>query len=619
MVIRTSKGRYCSRQKASALTFPFFNSVLTHFIILSFILTMPLNSGSFTVNSIESLLLNFGNDEEEQGSPYDRNLLKEGIMDPGQGKKEDLRLADEGPGENIRSAADEAVSAIEEMTAAPRPENAAGEKVNKEIPSPDLVSVQEMSHEKTSVPESPKSQIDQMKTIAIEDVQGKGKIDETTKVIAGERPAKAIIASPAKASPDTIKPATKPLIPETQGEVAEKAVIKSDIVLPAEKPAVDNPLRSEPVSVETPVRGPSLTPFSKEETDRTAFGAEVKNLAVKEIPSRITPGKDNDKAVVAGGKKEVKFESPVPNTADYKTKDKRSLSGKEARGQSKKIINAGLGDTRTKGQVMDSGTAQIREKGYKSEVKASELSGEKPGEVVPRQASFEGLALPAKTAAEYGPDTTENIKKGTQSEIKTVFAQQVDARKAEEHAGTMEDAKTAKNNNGERMGVRLPIAEELILKDIKIEVALEGEDARFLSISLLKRPYPRPEQKIRKNKQENISCAVERKVEDAGAGSRQTLSVVKAEKGIYTLVIDNKGTEGRNAAIVFNLYEGQKGKRTKEYKTVRIQPGSAAKIKFILPDALFWDDEDRFSGEIENSISTTKFNESGVVWREEKD
>ena len=55
-------------------------------------------------------------------------------------------------------------------------------------------------------------------------------------------------------------------------------------------------------------------------------------------------------------------------------------------------------------------------------------------------------------------------------------------------------------------------------------------------------------------------------------GSRQTLSVVKAEKGIYTFVIDNKGTEGRNAAIVFHLYEGQKGKRTKEYKTVRIQP-----------------------------------------------
>ena len=50
--------------------------------------------------------------------------------------------------------------------------------------------------------------------------------------------------------------------------------------------------------------------------------------------------------------------------------------------------------------------------------------------------------------------------------------------------------------NGERMGVGLPKAEELILKDIKIEVTLEGEDARFLSMYLLKRPYPLPEQKI---------------------------------------------------------------------------------------------------------------------------
>ena len=82
------------------MTFPFFNSVVTHFVILSFILTMPLNSGSFTVNSLESLLLNFGNDEEEQGSSYDRNFLKAGVRDPGQGKKEELSIADEGPGEN---------------------------------------------------------------------------------------------------------------------------------------------------------------------------------------------------------------------------------------------------------------------------------------------------------------------------------------------------------------------------------------------------------------------------------------------------------------------------------------------------------------------------------------
>ena len=101
----------------------------------------------------------------------------------------------------------------------------------------------------------------------------------------------------------------------------------------------------------------------------------------------------------------------VPNTAAYKTKDKGSLSGKEARGQSKKIINAGPGGTRTKGQVMDSGAAQIREKGYKSEVKASEPSGENPGEVVSRQASFEGLALSAKTAATYGPGTAESYWK----------------------------------------------------------------------------------------------------------------------------------------------------------------------------------------------------------------
>jgi hypothetical protein len=41
---------------------------------------------------------------------------------------------------------------------------------------------------------------------------------------------------------------------------------------------------------------------------------------------------------------------------------------------------------------------------------------------------------------------------------------------------------------------------------------------------------------------------------------------------------------------------------------------------FVLPDAVFWDDEKFFSGSIEDSDSITKFNaETGFVWKEGKD
>jgi hypothetical protein len=43
-------------------------------------------------------------------------------------------------------------------------------------------------------------------------------------------------------------------------------------------------------------------------------------------------------------------------------------------------------------------------------------------------------------------------------------------------------------------------------------------------------------------------------------------------------------------------------------------------VRFLMPDAVFWDDEDFFSGNIEDSSYITKFNyDKGLIWKEEKD
>jgi hypothetical protein len=105
-----------------------------------------------------------------------------------------------------------------------------------------------------------------------------------------------------------------------------------------------------------------------------------------------------------------------------------------------------------------------------------------------------------------------------------------------------------------------------------------------------------------------------------GAPAKRILSVVNADKGIYTLVIGNAGGKTCVANAVFLLFERTKKERTKEYKEIQLAPGTGVKFKFLVPDAIFWDDDDRFTGSIEDSESITKFNsDTGLIWREVKD
>jgi hypothetical protein len=97
-------------------------------------------------------------------------------------------------------------------------------------------------------------------------------------------------------------------------------------------------------------------------------------------------------------------------------------------------------------------------------------------------------------------------------------------------------------------------------------------------------------------------------------------SVAKAEKGVYTFVIKNKVQKAYDVSVVFRLFEGKTGERIKEFKAVQLPPGTVLKLKFILPEGVFWDDEYYFTGTIESSSNMTKFNDrTGLVWKEEKD
>ncbi len=189
----------------------------------------------------------------------------------------------------------------------------------------------------------------------------------------------------------------------------------------------------------------------------------------------------------------------------------------------------------------------------------------------------------------------------------------------EEQVGAMTPATVKTGHEKTVMGFPLPDA--FFLKDIKIQVSLRGTEMPEVSRRLLERPLT---DGTWSETADNHDVAVKEETEDIAIGGRvsteKMFSVAKAGKGIYTFVMENKGEKPYEADMAFVLYGGEKGERIKTYKDLMLLPGAALRFRFVLPQAVFWDDEDRFTGSIEDSNYITKFNyNSGLVWKEKKD
>jgi hypothetical protein len=173
----------------------------------------------------------------------------------------------------------------------------------------------------------------------------------------------------------------------------------------------------------------------------------------------------------------------------------------------------------------------------------------------------------------------------------------------------------------EKNRIGIPVSEALIQKDIKIEVGLESADTPDVLTQLFRKSHPKLRGRRDREKQETVEGTVAtRASEGTGKTGTRLFAVTKAEKGVYTFILENKGTKVRTVDVIFRFYEGRDNERGKEYKSREILPGGLLRFVFIMPEAFFWDDEDRFSGSVEDSRTITKFDyESGLVWKEEKE
>jgi hypothetical protein len=165
-------------------------------------------------------------------------------------------------------------------------------------------------------------------------------------------------------------------------------------------------------------------------------------------------------------------------------------------------------------------------------------------------------------------------------------------------------------------GISIP--DVLFTKDIKIEISMNDFVTTEVSFQLMKKAHPLDEKGYSSNQKE-IKLVEDTSI-DYTLEYKRVFSTSKAEKGIYIFVMKNNGSNGYEADVLFHIFEGKSGERKKEYKTIELPPNTTLKYKFIIPEAVFWDDEKYFTGTIESSNTLTKFNEkTGLIWKEEKD
>jgi hypothetical protein len=174
-----------------------------------------------------------------------------------------------------------------------------------------------------------------------------------------------------------------------------------------------------------------------------------------------------------------------------------------------------------------------------------------------------------------------------------------------------------------KLGKKLSLPIEAQKPEEKIEaVELKEIEMPNVLLQLLKKAHPMANRKNGSKKQQEVAV-VEGKEEthvEGTIGVMRLFSVAEVEKGIYTFIIKNKGEEPYEADVVFRLFEGKAGERIKEFRTIGLSPNAVLQFKFVLPEAVFWDDEDYFTGTLEDSYTLTKFNDkTGLIWKEEKD
>ena len=364
-----------------------------------------------------------------------------------------------------------------------------------------------------------------------------------------------------KPEPPKIEPAIQIPPPETK-PVPEP--LKQELPQPKEPQAVQ-PAEIKPSqadTIETPVQ--SEFPVKADEK-----ATEVSPLTETKKDNKSREGQNNKPKALAGEK--VTKEAPVSRPTKKSTGQKSGTKGSKKAGQ--KIASPAEGEPST----------QNSEIAFRPGGSAEEDASAR-NDITNSSAETQGDSLKS--------DDGESQMTGI----------------------TLPEVEKAKEPAKKKPSLGIAVSDTLFYRDIKVEIFLKKADITGISSSLFKKPHPsdngynRPDQK-----------AVDL-VEESETGGKIIFSVAKAEKGIYTFVMQNTAETLQKTSLMIRLLEGKKGARNRKFETINLPPHAELTVKFILPEGIFWDDESYFTGSIESSETMTKFNDTtGIVWKELKD
>ena len=148
--------------------------------------------------------------------------------------------------------------------------------------------------------------------------------------------------------------------------------------------------------------------------------------------------------------------------------------------------------------------------------------------------------------------------------------------------------------------------------DLKMVIA--GDSGIRLSVSF--RHYP-------KSRRHKVQTRAETRREQSVApvfarrGEQIREAVIEtAREGIYVFSAEPEHGEAARASFTLKIYEAETGEKVAAIGTRTIS-GKTVVAKVLMPDAILWDDAAAFTGSMEDSDSTTKFNaQTGLYWKE---
>lgn len=382
------------------------------------------------------------------------------------------------------------------------------------------------------------------------------------------------------------------------------------------------------------VPGKTTLPFEEDlildlPKEKPVGGDEIKNAGDTEDKRPLETTEQEIKEV------EINNYPDLPMEREGSDRESKKKTGDEKRGVTKEEATA---EYYKKEDVLPE-TAPFFEKLQEAEEKDVETKEEAEAKVeveveqqIKTATQIEAEAkVEAQGKAEAKVEVEKQIKidKDAETEAQQETEEKAEVRTPQEidSDGEREDRVTAEigpelqeeSGYGEKepsFGISIP--DVFFKKDIRIEISMDDPEATEISFRLMKKAHPLDEKGGSLN-QEEIKLVEDTGMDDA-LGYKRVFSISKAEKGIYIFMMKNNGAKGYETELLFHIFEGKSGERKKVYKTVELPPNTTLKYKFIIPEAVFWDDEGYFTGTIESSKTLTKFNEkSGLIWSEEKD